>query len=149
MRVGYGGAFACIVGSMINTVALTHPALRWLYALGWTSLALVTLLQSSSQPVIGPPAPPGAPSLSRELLLTLGHVVVFSLLTALWWWALAASMNPHTALMVAVMIALALGTLTEIGQAAMPDRAASWVDLIVNWLATFLTAWRIRRSQTG
>ena len=132
---------------MMKLESLTHPALRWLYALGWTALALVTLLQSSSQPVIGPAAPPGPPPLERELLLTLGHVAVFSILTALWWWALTTVLNTQAALVLAVLIALTLGTLTEIGQASMPDRSSSWEDLAVNWLVTLITAWRIRRSQ--
>ncbi len=147
-RVGQGSQFGCIVGGMINTHTLTHPALRWLYALGWTALALVALLQSSSQPVIGPAAPPGPPSLERELLLAFGHVVVFSILTALWWWALSTVLNPRAALALAVLIALVMGTLTEIGQASMPDRSASWEDLTVNVVVTCLTAWRIRRSRT-
>lgn len=126
--------------------AFTHPALRWIYALCWTGLALVTLLQSSSHPVIGPAAPPGPPPLERELLLAFGHVVVFSFLTALWWWALSTSLNPQGALVLAVLIALMLGTLTEIGQTTMPDRSASWEDLVVNWLVTFVTAWRIHHT---
>jgi VanZ family protein len=136
-----------MVGSMINTETLTHPVLRWAYALGWTALALVTLLQSSNQPVIGPAAPPGPPPLERELLLAVGHIVAFSILTALWWWALSASMNTRAALVLAVLIALTIGTLTEIAQASVPDRSASWEDLAVNWLVTIVTAWRIRRSQ--
>lgn len=132
---------------MMKLEALTHPTLRWIYALGWTALSLVTLLQSSSQPVIGPPAPPGPPPLERELLLILGHIVVFSVMTGLWWWALTTALNSTAALVLAVLIALALGTLTEIGQATMPDRSSSWEDLTVNWLVTFITAWRIHRRQ--
>lgn len=131
----------------MKSETLTHPALRWVYALGWTTLTLVTLLQSSSQPVIGPAAPPGPPPLERELLLTFGHIIAFSILTALWWWALSVVFNPRTALVLAVLIALTLGTLTELAQAAVPDRSASWEDLAVNWLVTFATAWRIQRSQ--
>lgn len=132
---------------MMKLEALTHPTLRWIYALGWTALSLVTLLQSSSQPVIGPPAPPGPPPLERELLLILGHIVVFSVMTGLLWWALTTALNSTAALVLAVLIALALGTLTEIGQATMPDRSSSWEDLTVNWLVTFITAWRIHRRQ--
>jgi VanZ family protein len=132
---------------MIKTAALTHPALRWVYALFWTALALVTLLQSSSQPVIGPAAPPGPPPLERELMLAVGHIVAFSILTALWWWALSTTMNPRGALVLAVVIALTIGTVTEIAQASVPDRSASWEDLAVNWLVTLVTAWRIRHTQ--
>ena len=122
-----------------------QTTLRWGCALLWTTLTLVALLQSSGKPVLGPPAPPGPPSPEREFLLTLGHVVVFTGLTALWWWAFSVHLPGHTALMMAVFLALCLGISTEIAQTAIPDRSASWADLSVNFLATAVTAWQIQR----
>jgi VanZ family protein len=123
-----------------------RPALRWFAALAWTALLLLTLLQSSSQPVIGPPAPPGDPSLERELLLTLGHIIGFAGLTLVWRWALADVLAPRRALWLAVLIALLLGICTELAQAAVPDRAASGFDLMVNGLAALTVGgWLSRR----
>ncbi|HLV35304.1 MAG TPA: VanZ family protein [Spirillospora sp.] len=129
---------------MINTDTTQHPLARWSAALGWTALVLVLLLQSSSQPVIGPAAPPGDPPLEREILLTAGHVVAFAVLTALWWWALSLHTGPQRSLVLAVMVALLISVCTELAQAAVPDRAASWFDISVNVLVTLVTAWRIQ-----
>lgn len=118
-------------------------------ALGWTALLLVTLLQSSRQPVVGPPAPPGQPTLARELLLTGGHIIGFSLLTLLWWRALITVGSARRALILAVVIALVIGTLTEVAQATIPDRSASLFDLTVNWLVTLATAAILHRTEAS
>lgn len=131
--------------SMISADLPQSAALRWACALGWTVILLVVLLQSSSQPVIGPPAPPGDPSLARELVLTLGHVVGFAGLTVLWWWALSWRLRLRSALLLAVLVALSIGIFSELAQAAVPDRAASWFDLVVNIGVTLVTAWAIER----
>ncbi len=132
---------------MFKAEALQHPALRWLYAAGWTALITLLLLQSSSQPIIGPPAPPGKPTLEREILLTIGHGVIFATLLILWWWALIPRCGFSVALAAAVALSLALGTFTEAAQASVPDRMASWSDLIANWLAVLFAAWHIYRSR--
>lgn len=129
-----------------NTTLLPdQPAHRWVIALAWTALAVVLLVQPSGQPVIGPAAPPGPPSLRRELLLTTGHVVMFATLTVVWWWALRRSVR--WALSGAVLIALALGFATELAQTLVPDRNASLYDLAVNTLVTLATALAIRAWQ--
>lgn len=115
-------------------------------ALGWTALLLVMLLQSSSQPLLGPAAPPGPITLEREILLTIGHIVGFAVLTVLWWWALLPRSSHERALVLAVMVALVIGTFTELAQASVPDRVASVYDLVVNTLAVLVTAWVIRRK---
>jgi VanZ family protein len=116
-------------------------------ALCWTALLLVMLLQSSSQPLVGPAAPPGPPTLEREIVLTLGHIVGFAGLTGLWWWALLLWRPTDKALVLAVMIALVIGVFTELAQAAVPDRSASVFDLVVNGLTVSGTAWMIWRRR--
>jgi VanZ family protein len=119
------------------------PKLRLLYALAWTALVTLVLVQSSSQPVVGPAAPPGPPTPEREILLTCGHIIAFSILTVLWWWALTPH-SPH-ALIQAVIVGLILGLVTEWAQTLVPDRSASLFDIATNTLVTGLTAWTIRR----
>jgi len=130
---------------MISTSVWAQPALRLVCALGWTALVLILLLQSSSEPVIGPSAPPGQPTLAREILLTTGHIVGFGLMTALWWWALITLLPARSALTGAIIIALVVGVTTEMAQAALPDRTPSLFDLAVNVVATLATARGIQR----
>lgn len=120
-------------------IARSTPA-RWLYALAYTLLVTVLLVQSSSQPIIGPAAPPDPPDLERELMLTLGHVVSFSGLVVLWWWAILALLPPPRALFVSVGFAIVFGLLTEMAQTLVGDRQASLFDLAVNWTSTVFVA---------
>lgn len=126
---------------------VSHPMVRRLVALTFTLLATIMLVQSSSQPMLGPAAPPGPPDLKREMELTTGHVVVFSSLVILWWWALLPNLPFGSALFVAVGFALIFGVVTELAQSVVPDRQLSLFDIGVNWTTTLLTAiilWRRR-----
>ncbi len=120
-----------------------RPALRRLAALAYTALLLVLLLQSSAQPLLGPPAPPGPPPLERELLMSAGHLAGFALLTFIWRWALGPTVSDRRALGAAVSLGLALAVVTEAAQTAIPDRSASLLDLAANLLAVAVTAWAI------
>jgi VanZ family protein len=126
----------------LNDSIFQHTALRLFYAFIWTALVTLVLVQSSSQPVVGPPAPPGPPALEREIFLTSAHVVAFSILTFLWWWGLL-PISPR-ALTHAVIIGLVLGIVTEGAQTFVPDRSASLFDIATNTLTIVLTAWVIR-----
>jgi VanZ family protein len=133
--------------SRFNDSIFQRPALRLLYALAWTALVTLVLVQSSSHPVVGPAAPPGPPTLEREILLTSGHVVAFSILTFLWWWALIPLSS--YALTQAIMIGLILGIVTEWAQTLVPDRSASLFDMATNTVVIGLTAWVIRSKIPG
>lgn len=125
-----------------NDSIFQHPTLRFVYALVWTALVTLLLVQSSSHPVVGPAAPLGQPSLEREILLTSGHIIAFSILTFLWWWALLRiSQHPLT---MAIVIGLILGIVTEWAQSFVPDRSASLFDLATNIVVIGVTAWLIR-----
>jgi VanZ family protein len=130
-------------------VVAAHPIFRRAIALAFTLIATVLLVQSSSEPILGPAAPPGAPDLKREIILTIGHIVVFSSLVVLWWWALLPNLPARRALFVSVGFALIYGLITELAQSLVPDRSGSLYDVAVNWGATSLTALyilRLRRS---
>lgn len=121
-----------------------NPLARQIITLAYTTLLTVMLLQSSSHPYVGPAAPPGAPDPGRELLLTSGHIIGFSLLVLFWWWTLSPSPR---ALVLTVVIALLLGTITEILQSLVPDRSASLFDLATNYVVTLAAAWIIHTYQ--
>lgn len=128
---------------------VTQPIFRRALALGFTLLTTVMLVQSSGQPIVGPPAPPGAPDLKREIELTIGHIVVFTSLVVLWWWAFLPDLPSRRALFVAVGFALIYGVITELAQTAVPDREVSLYDMAVNWCSTAIAAFLIvqrRRS---
>jgi VanZ family protein len=117
-----------------------NPLVRQIIALAYTAVLTVVLLQSSSHPYVGPAAPLGAPDPGREFLLTSGHIIGFTILVLLWWWVL--SPWPR-ALLIAVLIALLLGTITEILQSLVPDRSSSLFDLATNYVVTLTVAWII------
>lgn len=119
--------------------------LRLLTALALTALTTIVLLQPSTQPLIGPPAPLGAPTLAREIALTAGHIAAFSSLVAVWTWALAARLPLTRAVVIAVAGALLYSPLTEWGQSFVPDRSASLYDLAVNTVTALATGWFINR----
>lgn len=116
---------------------LRHPTARRLYITGWMVLVTVTLLQSSGHPVIGQPAPPGHPDATREFFLTMGHVVAFSVMTALLWWALHPARH---ALVVALVFCVVYGGATELLQTLVPDRGASWDDFAVDCIVSGVVA---------
>lgn len=124
---------------------LTHPLIRYSLTIAFTLLCTVVLVQSSSQPIIGAPAPPGHPDLKREIELTLGHIIGFSLLVILWSWAFVAHLPLKRALFVAVGFALIYGLITEFAQSFVPDRQVSLYDIAVNWTTTAVAAFIVRR----
>lgn len=127
---------------------LMHPLFRRVLALSFTLLATVMLVQSSSKPIVGPPAPPGNSDLKREIVLTIGHIVTFTTLVGLWWWAFLPNLPSHRALFVAVGFALIYGVITELAQTAVPDREVSLYDVVVNWCSTaFAAAFIIHRQR--
>jgi VanZ family protein len=128
---------------------ITHPFFRRTLALSFTLLTTVLLVQSSSKPILGPPAPSGHPDLMREIELTFGHIVAFGTLVSLWWWALVPNLPSQRALFVAVGFALIYGVITELAQSAVPDREVSLFDVAVNWCTTALTAVTIVQRQRG
>ncbi len=97
--------------------------------------------------MVGPPAPPGPPSASRELFLSTGHVVAFTGLMALLWWALRPARH---ALAAALITCLIYGLLTEVAQILVPDRESSFSDLAINWLTSLVIAaliyWRTHEA---
>jgi VanZ family protein len=114
--------------------------IRWALTYTWTASSTVLLVQSSNQPILGPPAPPGAPDAGRELMLFLGHIGVFSILVFLFWWSLRLTVSRERSLLMATGFALAFGIVTELVQVYSINRSASVVDLLTNVMVTIVTA---------
>lgn len=133
---------------VMMTRLLRNRFFRAFCALAYTAFMTVVLIQPSADPIIGPPAPPGAPTLEREILLLTGHLVAFAVLTLLWTYTFYATIPLERAVLLAVAIGLAMGILTEMVQSIVPGRGASVFDVAANWFATLTTAWAIRRYAT-
>ncbi len=124
---------------------LQHPTFVRLSLVIWMIVITVTLLQSSGRPVVGAPAPRGAPSPDRELLLMTGHMVAFGVMLILLWGALRPASH---ALLVALITCWFYSGATELLQRLVPDRGASLDDFAVNCLVSGIAAlviyWRSR-----
>lgn len=127
-----------------------RPTLRRLYAVVWVAVASVALLQSSMHPLIGPAQPPGPVSPERELFLTAAHLVVFSGMLVLVWWALHPARH---ALLVALLFCWGYAVATELLQTLAPDRGASlydlWMDFAAVSIAALLISAQRKRQEAG
>lgn len=134
------------------TPVISHPLfknrfLRVAVALAYTALLTLVLLQSSAQPFVGPAAPRDY-NLLWEIVLTVGHLVGFSLLVFLIWSALTTVAPSTRSLIIAVIFACLLGLITEILQNIVPDRSASFFDLVCDWGVAFVAAYIIHRQSS-
>lgn len=125
----------------MNTVKLP---VRWVILVLYVGVLTLVLLQSSSEPVVGPVAPK-AYDLGWDMLLTTGHIVGFTLLVSMIWWAFLPVSTSTRGLVIGLVFAAVLGMVTELLQTLVPDRSASWFDLLVDWGVALATMWAIRR----
>lgn len=68
---------------------------------------------------------------------TIGHIFLFGSLTLVIFWVLSNGIAPIYALPLAMMMAFTAGTLTELSQGYLADRAMTISDLLANWLGVF------------
>jgi VanZ family protein len=123
----------------------TPAILRWLIAISYVVVLTITLVQPSRTPLIGPAAPPGPPDAAREAFLTAMHILGFSLLVVILWWAFRAVTTPRRALWIALAFVLVFSPVTELVQTVVPGRSASWWDWCTNTVCTMIAAWMIGR----
>ncbi len=129
-------------------LTLRLPAwLRGLLTTGYVMLMTLVLIQPSGEPVVGPAAPRGF-NMGWEIFMTGCHLVAFSLLTVLLWWALLPSLSWRRALVMAVLFVCGYSFLTETLQALVPDRSASLFDLTCNCGAALWVAWQVSERQS-
>ena len=70
--------------------------------------------------------------IQRELFFSALHLLAFALTCFIWFWTIQSILNPSRSLLAAVLIAIALGIVTEALQSLTLDRHASLIDLIAN-----------------
>jgi len=122
-----------------------HPAIFWFMALSWTVLSVFVLLK------------PGNGTIDYEITLSsfienffslsisrkdlseaIGHIFLFSILTALWQRVLTMHFNRLNALLLTICIVGVLAIGTEIGQYFV-NRGSMLIDLIANFLGISLS----------
>ncbi|MEW6580307.1 MAG: hypothetical protein AB1435_14100 [Chloroflexota bacterium] len=122
-----------------------HLLLRWVAALAWTALVCLLMLL------------PGEDSLAEDtsgffggtdMTDAFGHVLLFGILTALWYAVLACHLAPAPALRRALVIGVACGLLLELGQGIVPERGLSLLDLTANALGA-LASFAALRTPVG
>lgn len=132
------------VAPIIESPTLSVKWFRVVVAIVYSALLTLVLVQSSANPLLGPAAPREF-ELWWEILLTLGHLVGFSLLVVVNWSALATVTTSRRALITAVIFACLLGLISELLQSFVPDRSASLFDLACDWGVAFVTGYLLHR----
>ena len=122
---------------------LNQSHIRWTLAIGWTLLLTLFLLQPEADPLIDLGLPRGESTILRELFYSALHVLAFALTSFIWFWTLRGALKPRHSLFAAVLIAIALGIITEALQTLTLDRHASVIDLIANFLGALSAAFFI------
>jgi len=111
---------------------LNLPALRWNLTIGWTLLLTLFLLQPEAEPLIDLGLPRGPSTIQREFFFSALHLLAFAVTCFIWYGALRCAFNPRNSLFAALLVAIALGLVTEALQSLTLDRHASLIDLIAN-----------------
>lgn len=126
---------------MNQVVALLQPSpARWALAIGWTLLLCLFLLQPEADPLINLGLPKGDSTLAREVFFSALHLLAFALTCFVWFWTLRRNLKVRTSLLVAVVIAIVLGIVTESLQTLTLDRHASFIDLAANFAGALIAA---------
>lgn len=81
-----------------------------------------------------------------ELGATIGHASLFGLLTVIGYAALSLKLPHRYALLLAMGLALTLGTATEFYQQVVDGRSSSLSDLLANWLGVFVAGFVVMYS---
>ncbi len=124
----------------------THT-FRWALAVGYSAFLITYLLQQPGTPAVEVVAPVANPDWQREVVFTIGHIVGFGMLFALWLVALRPHLTRHAAL-TAFSIATTIGLTAEYLQNLLPDRTASVYDVAMNTIGMLL-AWALLRWGPG
>jgi hypothetical protein len=115
-------------------------ALHRFALLSWLSLALALTMLPKSVPLIDYVTDS---FFGTTIGATIGHAGLFGMLGLLLYFVLQNRLSKSSALMVAVLVALVLGTGTEVYQVVLADRDAALTDLLANWLGVFVVGFAV------
>lgn len=107
---------------MGNSSRYSGPTARLAYAIAWTMLVTAALLipmKNIEQKMSFNDFVKTFFSLSIktwDLIEAVYHIVIFAILTALWFWALVIRLPRNRSLVISIGFAVVLGIVTEIGQ---------------------------------
>jgi len=123
------------------------PIVRWILVIIWTIFISIILVQPESDQLIDTGIPPGPPTLEREIVFTSAHLISFGITCALWFWAWFGHLSFPKSLLLGIIFAIVIGSITEYLQSYSPDRHSSWLDFIANCTGALLMARFIWRKQ--
>ncbi len=114
--------------------------LRLILLLVWAVFALILTTQSDHVPLVHLMTSTIG---STDFGDSIGHAGLFGMLAGVTYFALSIRLTPRRALLMAMSLALAVGTSTEFYQLFVADRATSLSDLLANWLGVFIVGFAI------
>lgn len=132
--------------AFLGSVIKMRP-IRWIMVIVWTIFISILLVQPERQPLIDTGIPPGPNTLEREIVFTTAHFISFGITCALWFWAWFGHLNLPKSLLLGIVFAIMIGSITEYLQMYSPDRHPSWIDFFANCTGVLIMAFFIWRKQ--
>lgn len=133
------------MASVLSVIQLR--TVRWIMVIVWTIFISILLIQPESQPLIDTGIPPGPSTLEREIVFTTAHLIAFGITCALWFWAWFGHLSLPKSLLLGIVCAILIGSVTEYLQSYSPDRHPSWIDFFANCTGAIIMAYVIWRKQ--
>ena len=121
--------------------------IRWVVVILWTIFISILLVQPENQKVINTGIPPGPNTLEREIVFTSAHLISFGITCALWFWAWFGHLSLPKSLLLGIVFAILIGSVTEYLQSYSPDRHPSIFDFMANCIGALIMAYVIWRKQ--
>ena len=122
---------------------LERPAVAWLMALLWASLAFYLLLMPGDNAIVSDTSHAFG---GTALTDAIGHVILFGVWTGLVYRVFVFYLPRPKAFYATLGTILVLGTCIELTQSLVPERGVAVLDLSANWLGALLVA-SYERSQ--
>lgn len=113
---------------------MSHYRIRWGVLLVWGIIAFILTTQSDRVPMVHFM---GRTIGSTEFGATLGHAVLFAVLTGALYLVLVIRLRLTFALFGVMAVTLTIGATTEMYQILLSGRTSSTADLLANWLGVF------------
>ncbi len=130
-----------ILPRTINLMKTSYPpTLRLIMLLIWVIFTLILTTQSDRIPLVHLMTSTIG---STDLGDSIGHAGLFGMLACLSYLALSRLLPMRHALLLAITLALATGTSTELFQLFVTDRATSLSDMLANWLGVFVVGFAV------